>query len=314
MNQIEDLVERIVDEDPDKVLVQIPEGLRKKATTIQKRLDDKGVESMVSLDPCYGACDIKDTEAEELGCDLLVHVGHTRFSKKERIKTLYFPWHYEREVVPLLEDSLDRLKEFDNIGLISTANFLPLLHEASGFLEEEGFNVFMDEGERTSEGQVLGCDVSAALAVEDSVDCYLYLGSGLFHPLGLLSETDVPVFRLDFEENELEKLDFDRFERQRIVAVEKAKDAETFGILLTTKKGQSKPELASELKERIVECGKKAYMFVMDEITPGKLAGIDVDCLVNTACPRIAVEHRTDFGPTILNPAELEEALSGSNL
>ncbi|MFP4116972.1 MAG: diphthamide biosynthesis enzyme Dph2 [Candidatus Aenigmatarchaeota archaeon] len=314
MEQIEDLIEKILEEEPSKVLVQVPEGLRKKVTDIQSRLEREGVETFVSLEPCYGACDIKDKEAKELGCDLLVHVGHTKFCDDERIKTLYFPWYYERDPVPLLKQSLDRLKGFENIGLLSTANFLPSLDKARAFLEEEGFNVFTEEGDRTAEGQILGCDVSAALAVEDKVDCYLYFGSGIFHPLGLLSETEAPVFRLDFEENEIEEMSLDRFKRQRIIAVEKAKEAKTFGILLTTKKGQSRPELASRLKEKLEASDKRAYLFTMDEVTPGKLAGIDVDCLINTACPRVAVEHRTQFGVPILNPDELEEALLGSNL
>ena len=41
------------------------------------------------------------------------------------------------------------------------------------------------------------------------------------------------------------------------------------------------------------------------EITE-KLEGLDLDAYVNTACPRIAIEDRTNFKKPILNPDELE--------
>lgn len=310
MDRTEELVSRILSEDPSKVFIQLPEGLKKKIKTVQKELDEEDVESVASLEPCYGACDIKDTEAKELGCDLLVHIGHTEFCEGEKIRTVYLPWYYDRDPVPLIKQYLGELEDYENIGLVATANFLPSLEKAREFLCSKGFNLFTEEGERTKEGQILGCDVSSAVAVEDKVDCYLYIGSGSFHPLGIASETEKPVLRLGFEEGELEEVEMDTLRRQQIVAVEKAREAEEFGILLTTKKGQSKPDVASELKDRLEEFGFRAYIFVMDRITPEKLEGIDVDCLVNTACPRLALEHRTAFGVPILNPDELEKMLS----
>lgn len=310
MKRIEKLVSKISSEGPEKVFLQVPEGLKKKIKSIQNKLEGEGVESVASLEPCYGACDIKDREAKDLGCDLLVHLGHTKFCEDEEIKTLYFPWYYDRDPVPLLESSLDKIDGYERVGLIATANFLPSLEKAEGFLASKGFEVFTEEGERTEEGQILGCDVSSALAVEEKVDCYLYIGSGKFHPLGLVTKTEKPIFRLDLERNELKEVQLDLFKRQRIVAVEQARDAEEFGILVTTKKGQSRPELASDLQDKLKQNNNKSYTFVMDEITPEKLAGIDVDCLVNTACPRLAVEHRTAFDAPILNPDELDEVLN----
>ncbi len=302
--RIGNIISKILDENPDRVFLQVPDGLKKKIKVLEDRLDDE-VEVVASLEPCYGACDIKDIEARNLGCDLLVHIGHTRFCRDEEVKTMYFPWYYDMDPVPVLKSSLGVLGDYRKIGLLTTANFLHSLEKARGFLESKGFEIFLGEGKRTEKGQILGCDVSSALSVEDKVDCYVYIGSGKFHPLGLALKTDKPIFRLDFEEKNLLKLDFDRFKRQQIVAKENARQAESFGIVITTKKGQSMPDVAFELRKKLLDCGKDVYIFVMDEITKDKLEGIDVDCLVNTACPRIAVEHRTGFRQPVLNKDEV---------
>ncbi len=309
MENIDKLVSRIIEEGPDRIFLQIPEGLRPRLDDIQEKLGEEGIETFVSLEPCYGACDIRDGDASRLDCDLLVHVGHTGFCEDEEIDTLYFPWYYDRDPVPVLRDSHGVLEDYGSIGLVASINFLPALDEAERFLSSEGHEVFAGKGEKTERGQILGCDISGALSVEESVDCYLYIGSGVFHPLGLALQTDKPVFKLDFEKGEISELDFDRFQRQKIVAMEKARGAEEFGVLVSTKKGQMKTGLALDLKEKIKSIDRDAYILVMDEIRPEKLSGVKADCLVNTACPRVAVEHRTDFDQPVLNPGELEELL-----
>ena len=50
--------------------------------------------------------------------------------------------------------------------------------------------------------------------------------------------------------------------------------------------------------------GKKAYFLVLDEIVSEKLP--DLDCYINTECPRIAIEDRALFNKPILNPDELD--------
>ncbi|MFH0829838.1 MAG: diphthamide synthesis protein, partial [Candidatus Aenigmatarchaeota archaeon] len=62
-----------------RILLQVPEGLKNKATEIAARLEKAGNEVIISAEPCYGACDIKTDEARKLGCQKIVHYGHTRF-------------------------------------------------------------------------------------------------------------------------------------------------------------------------------------------------------------------------------------------
>lgn len=309
MSNVDRLVEEVLERTPKKVLIQAPEGLRTKLQEIEERLGERGVNSVASLEPCYGACDIKDQEAKMLGCDLLVHVGHTKFLKSETVETLYFPWYYDVDPEGILEEEMGKLDGFRRIGLLTSINFYPAFKTTKKVLKKHGKEVITSSGERTKEGQILGCDVGAGLDIKEEVDCFLYVGSGEFHPLGLALKTDKPVYILDFEKEEIHESDFDRFRRQKIAAIERGRKGKKFGILVSTKTGQCNPQTANEIKAELEGKGKKAWTFSMDEISPEKLEGIDVDVWISTACPRIAVEQRTDFKKPILNPDEAEKLL-----
>jgi 2-(3-amino-3-carboxypropyl)histidine synthase len=190
--------------------------------------------------------------------------------------------------------------------------FIDAIPEAKEFLERNGHDVFIGEtkgAKKLYPGQILGCDVSNATAVESKVDCFLFLGCGKFHPLGLSLKGSKSIFALDFEKGKIEKIDDTLFRKQRAVAIALAKDARTFGILVSTKLGQMNVKLANELKKKLKNKGKAAFIIAFDEIMPEKLMGMKFDALVCTACPRIAIENRTDFSRPILNPDELEEIL-----
>ncbi|MCD6478101.1 MAG: diphthamide biosynthesis enzyme Dph2 [Candidatus Aenigmarchaeota archaeon] len=307
---LRDLVQKIKERNPKRVFIQLPEGLITRAQEIEKLLDDEGIESFVSLEPCYGACDLRDCEAERLGCDLLVHVGHSDFGLKSRIPVLYYEWRIEFDPVPILEKSMDKLGSFKNIGLVASVNYLDSIEAVKEYLEDNGKNCFVGKGERARyPGQVLGCDPSAGLSVEKDVECFIFIGSGVFHPLGLALKTNKPVFSIDVERMGLFEVEKDTFVRQSIVATERARDATKFGILVSTKPGQMQTELALSIKKKLESKGKEAYIFTMDNISPDKLMGLDVDCYVNCACPRIAIENRAQFKKSILNPDELIEIL-----
>lgn len=306
---LQKLVDEIAKRSPEKVLVQLPEGLKTKAAELEEMLDEEGIRSVVSMDPCYGACDPKDHEARRLGCDLLAHVGHTKFCGEEEVETLYFPWYYDVDPLPILENSIEKLEGYEKIGLVFSINFMESFEIVREYLQAEGKKVLTSQGSRTKEGQILGCDVGAGLNIKEDVDCFLYIGSGRFHPLGLYLKTQRPVFVMDFEEEKILEPDFETFKRQRHAAVAKSRDAEKFGVLISTKKGQCRPELAEEIKQRLEEKDKEVLVFSMDEAKPAKLKGVKVDCWVNTACPRIAVEHRTNFSVPILNPDEVDKII-----
>ncbi|MBU0530634.1 MAG: diphthamide synthesis protein, partial [Nanoarchaeota archaeon] len=75
---------------------------------------------------------------------------------------------------------------------------------------------------------------------------------------------------------------------------------------LTTKPGQMILTKAEEIKKKLEEKGKRAYILVMNQITPEKILGIDVDVLINCACPRMDEDFAL-FKKPILNPEDVDK-------
>ena len=281
-------------------ILQIPEGLKRKALSMADDLGDV----LIYCEPCYGACDLCIDEAKVLGCDGVIHFGHSKLIESD-VPVEYNEMRQDFDPVPVLEKNIENIKG-ERIGLVSTIQFLDSLEPAKELLEKKGKTVLIGKG-KSYEGQILGCDVSAAKSVEKDVDVFLYIGSGKFHPLGLALQTEKPVFVLDKEKNEIYEIDKEKFEKQKYAAIALVKDAKKFGILVSTKPGQLNIELAEKMKSDLENKGKKAYILVFNEIKPEKLEGLNLDCYVNTACPRITIENRTDFKKPILNPDELDK-------
>ena len=280
-------------------LLQFPDGLKRKALKIADETGDV----IIDCESCYGACDLAVNEAKTLGCDKIIHFGHSKLVETD-IPVDYKEIREKFDIKPLLKKI--KIKE-KKVGLISTLQFIDSLKEVKDFLEKNGKIIRIGKG-RIYDGQILGCDTSSAKNIEKDVDAFLYIGSGNFHPLGLALKTEKPVYFLNLEKNKLENLKElkEKFLKQRYVAIALAKDAKTFGILVSVKPGQMNLKLAKDIKNKLESDGKKAYILVFNEIKPEKLEGFELDCYINTACPRIAIDNRTDFKKPILNPDEIE--------
>lgn len=60
--------------------LQFPEGLKRDAVDIARKIEaETGAKTVILADPCYGACDTKDSEAEKLNMDLIFQFGHDEF-------------------------------------------------------------------------------------------------------------------------------------------------------------------------------------------------------------------------------------------
>lgn len=78
--EIPKVIDEIKKSSAKRVGLQFPEGIKTRAVDIAKEIEDKtGVETIIFIDPTYGACDTKDEQAKKLGIDLLIHFGHTKF-------------------------------------------------------------------------------------------------------------------------------------------------------------------------------------------------------------------------------------------
>ncbi|BDZ69973.1 diphthamide biosynthesis enzyme Dph2 [Methanobacterium petrolearium] len=308
--KLDAIINKIKDIGAENIGLQFPEGLKIHATQLASEIETKtGATVLISGDPCWGACDLSDREMEGL-VDLLVHFGHTPLPIEYKVPTLFIEASYQLESMQILNESLMFLEGKEKIGLVTTTQHLHLLDDAANFLEENGKQVIMKEGSGTRKGQVLGCNFSSVQNLP--VDAFLYLGSGNFHPLGIKLSTQKPVIIADPYLNQVRNIDefADRILRIRFARITRAKEAQKFGILLSSKVGQSRWELAKSLKKMIHKGGKEAYLILLDEINPPSLMPfMDLDAFIVTACPRIAIDDSEMYEKPLLTPHELEIVL-----
>ena len=62
------------------------------------------------------------------------------------------------------------------------------------------------------------------------------------------------------------------------------------------------------MKEKLEKAGKNVWILVADEITPEKLMGLNIEVLVNTACPRIRDDWKS-LGKTVINAEDVEKVV-----
>ncbi|MFA6269433.1 MAG: diphthamide biosynthesis enzyme Dph2, partial [archaeon] len=247
-----------------KVFLQIPEGLKTKAENIVEELENKGFSVTTSMDPCFGACDIKQSEAKQMGCDAILHLGHTKFVEKSSIPIVYAPLKYE------LGERFDRMVKIatewikdegiKEIGLVTTAQFLHYLPKLKKEFESAGIKTIIGKGKRVEDGQILGCNYSSAQIKPQTI---MYFGDGLFHPLGIYFSTQKKVILANPIDLGIKTLDEEKdgFIKRRIMLIERAKNASEFAILVSTKEGQNRISEAQEIKKEIEKKGKKAKIY-----------------------------------------------------
>ena len=288
------LVAEITGRGARRLLVQLPDGLKNEGPRLASLIREKtGAEVFVSATPAWGACDLSLDAAARLKADLLVHYGHNEFLRdgSNGIPVVYVPAKSRHEIIPVVEKALPLLQG-TRIGLATVVQHLHTLPETTRFLESKGFKVHLPgRGPWAHDtGQVLGCDYFGLKRIEPEVDSFLVIGS-YFHGLGASLSVERPTILADPYDQTARSLEQDRARviRQRYAMVEKARQAHNFGIIVSTKPGQSNPTIALNIQRQLEENGKKAVVLYADEVVPAKLLDFtDVDAFVDTACPRLA--------------------------
>ncbi|MGA3191596.1 MAG: diphthamide biosynthesis enzyme Dph2 [Candidatus Bathyarchaeia archaeon] len=291
-----------------RVLIQLPEGLKPEAPHIAKTIEKLGVLPIVSADPCYGACDLAIAEAESLGVDLIIHYGHSKRVTYERVPTLYVEARATINVNSAVEKALPLLEKWHKIGLATTVQHVQTLDEVRETLVRAGKTVMIGDTTRLSyPGQVIGCDYSNAISIAKDVEAFLFVGGGRFHALGMALSTSKPTVVADPFDGTSFSVDkeAEKIFKQRWAGIEEAMEAKTFGVLLGIKPGQKRLEEALNVKKKLEENGKMAYLLAAREITPEALMEFPtIDAFVNTACPRISLDDSANFRKPILTRNE----------
>ena len=299
-----------------RVLVQLPDGLRPGGLTLAKELGQlTGAEVILSGDSCYGACDLALTQADAVGADLIIHYGHSPMLQAPGTPVLYIEARGDFDAEALIAQARPHVKDWATIGLTATVQHVHKLEEVAECLRKAGHDALIGKagGRVAHDGQILGCDYTTAQNIKDSVDGYLYIGAGVFHPIGLSIATGRPVVKANPYTMTAEPLDDRQVTRtamKRMAAIEAAKGATRFAVIVSLKPGQLQLEAALAIQRRLEKAGKEATVIVLNEVGPIQLGNFtEAEAFVETACPRIALDGIADIKKPVLTPAEALVAL-----
>lgn len=207
------------------------------------------------------------------------------------------------------------------IGLATTVQFLNYVDEIKQFLKDNGKEVYIDKVRQKYEGQLLGCDTVAAEKIKDNVDAFLYIGTGVFHPLGiainsgLASESNASlasqykeVYCYDPIHSIMSKVDQEQIKKynlKRKGAYLKFLEADEIGILVSLKPGQNNFKKAVELKSQLKD--KNCYIFAFDTLDFSQIENFPfIECWVNTACSRILDDY-SKFPKPLVDLSDIEK-------
>ncbi len=304
------VMKKIMEYHANIVGLQFPDGLKTHAIRLARQLEEKlDITVLISADPCYGACDVADTKIEEM-VDLIIHYGHTPLPLDYKVPVLFIEAYADIDIKGALESSLRLLTDYRSIGVATITQHLHLLDDVIRFLEENGKKVLVGVGDITRKGQVLGCNFSSVKGLD--VDAYLFLGSGKFHPLGIRLFTKKPVIIADPYTGEAMNIEnfADKVLRIRFALITRARDAKKWGVIISSKRGQSRLPLALNLKKRLQDEGKEAFLLVLENVAPELLVPFrEFDAFVVSACPRIAIDDYQIYERPLITPPELEIVL-----
>jgi len=309
--EIPKLISELKKRKPKKVLVQLAEGIKQNATEISKEIENLGIEVIFSGETSWGGCSIAVQEAKALGIDLIVHFGHAEFIKSD-FPILYIEVKDELNLNSILKKSLKELKKYKTLGLSYSIQHRHDLGFIKKFYEDNGKKVLLSKklGLVAYEGHIVGCQYSGLKAIEKKVDCFVIIGNQ-FHSMGAVLSVEKPVILVDVYNNNVRDMGElrDKILKQRAISIEKLREAENVGVIIEIKPGQKfgNPRyLVDKLKEK----GKNPIVITMNELTPDKIMNFyNIDCFIELACPRIAIDDFAKYHKPILTFKEALVAL-----
>ena len=293
-----------------RVLLQLSEGLKPEALRLAMVVEKAGALPIISADPCYGACDLAIDEAEQLAVDMIIHFGHARMLRHEKIPTIYIEARATITVDEAVKKSIPLLKKWSKIGLATTVQHIQTLDQVRESLVRAGKTVVIgDAGRINYAGQVTGCNYANVKSIAEEVDAFLFVGGGRFHALGIALATSKPTIVADPYDGRafLISDDAQKIIKQRWASIKQAANARVFGVLVGLKPGQLSLDTALVVKAAVEKSGKKAYLLAVKEVTPEALLEFPtIDAYVNTACPRISLEASSKFSKPVLTVNEFK--------
>ncbi|KAG9057784.1 Diphthamide biosynthesis protein 2 [Serendipita sp. 407] len=128
----------------------------------------------------------------------------------------------------------------------------------------------------------------------------------------LMTKSSAQVYRYDPRDRRcnLESARTNKLLMRRYAVMQRARDADVFGILVGTLGVASYLHLITEVRKMLAREGKKTYTISVGKLNPAKLANFaEIECFVLIACPENSIVESKEFLRPIVTPFELSIAL-----
>lgn len=275
---------------PDGILPQVQET----AMNITRRF---GIPAYVLADTTWGTCDLNSNGSKVLGAEIQFNIGHTINTESFEKNLILINAYDDVEFDSVAKKCVDILKG-KKISLVTDSQHLHQMDKVNEILTNGGVQVKIGKGKgQLNDGQVFGCEFYPATELKDKVDAYVFLGQSNFHAAGIALSTNMPTYVLDPYFNEVREVtEFaQKLKKKATLAVYKAAEAQSFGIIIGLKEGQLSKVFALKFKKELEKEGKTVQLFALTDITNERLKNLKgVDAFIQVACPRISTDNQFD--------------------
>ena len=294
----ERIFKEIEDKKPASISLNGPDGILPQVQATATKVSKKyGIPAYVLADTTWGTCDLNSNGSKVLGAEIQFNIGHTINTES-----------LEENLV--LIDAFDDV-EFDSVALkckevlhgktvslVTDSQHLHQVDKVEKILSGSGIKVRIGKGKgQLNDGQVFGCEFYPATELKEKVDAYVFLGQSNFHASGIALSTGLPTYVLDPYFNEVREItEFaQRLKKKATLAIYKAAEAKTFGVIVGLKEGQLSKVFALKIKQELEKEGKEVQLFALTDITNERLRNLKgIDAFVQVACPRISTDNQFD--------------------
>ncbi len=292
------MFEIIAEKKPASVALNGPDGMipqvQQAAQSIMRRF---GIPAYVLADTTWGTCDLNTNGARVLAAGILFNIGHT-INTEVYEEGVYLIDAFDDVAFDVVAQKCASRLKGKTISLLTDSQHLHEIDRVRGIFEENGVAVKIGAGRgQLNDGQVFGCEFYPAVENMEAADANVFLGQSNFHASGVALATNRPTYVLDPYFNEVREItEFaQKLQKKATLAVYKAAEAQTFGVIVGLKEGQLSKTAGLKFKRELEREGKTVHLFALTDITNERLQNLKgIDAFIQVACPRISTDNRFD--------------------
>ena len=294
----ERIFKEIENKEPASVSLNGPDGMLPQIQETAIKITEKfGIPAYILADTTWGTCDLNSNGSKILGAEIQFNIGHT-INTELFEKNLILINAFDDVDFDTVAKKCPEILKGKTISLVTDSQHLHQVDKVKKILTQNGIIVKIGKGKgQLNDGQVFGCEFYPATDLKKEVDAYVFLGQSNFHAAGIALSTNLPTFILDPYFNEVREItEFaQKLKKKATLAIYKAAEAKSFGVIVGLKEGQLSKVFALKIKKELEDEGKKVQLFALTDITNERLKNFKgIDAFIQVACPRISTDNQFD--------------------